>query len=77
MADYESRSPENVPGSYFCDDTCIICKLCTETAPNVFKETDDGDHAFVYQQPETEEDVALAEEAIELCPIECIGKVDG
>ena len=75
MADYESRHPENVPGAFFTDDTCIICGMCSELAPNVFMETEDHDHSFVYHQPQSAEDLEQAEEAMESCPTESIGKV--
>ena len=77
MADYELRHPENVPGTFFTDDACIICHMCMDLAPNVFRATEDGDHAFVFRQPATEEDRAMAEEARESCPTEAIGTALG
>ena len=46
MANVESkRVPEDVPGDFFVDSTCIDCDTCRQVAPAVFAEADD--HAFV------------------------------
>ncbi len=36
MADRDHKVPENVPGRYYVDVTCIDCDLCRETAPHKF-----------------------------------------
>jgi ferredoxin len=74
MADPTSKSPGNVPGRYYVDDTCIDCDLCRETAPTVFMRNDAEGMSFVHHQPVTEEEIALAEEALESCPTETIGR---
>ena len=33
MADRMDKVPENVPGRFYVDATCIDCDLCRETAP--------------------------------------------
>jgi len=53
MADVSNKYPENVAGAYYCDDQCIDCDLCRETAPANFKRNDDGGHSYVFKQPET------------------------
>jgi ferredoxin len=73
MADVSNKYPENVSGAYYCDDQCIDCDLCRETAPANFKRNDDGGHSFVFKQPETPEEEALCKEAMEGCPVEAIG----
>ena len=73
MADATAKTPENVPGKYYVDTECSACMVCTETAPDNFKMTDDEEHAFVCKQPANDEEVALCEEAMEGCPDECIG----
>ena len=73
MANIEERWEDNAPGKYYVDKTCILCSLCVEIAPENFKEADDGDHDIVYKQPENDEEVAKVKDAMENCPVECIG----
>ena len=73
MADIANRYPENVGGAYYVDNQCIDCDLCRETAPNSFKRNDDGGYSFVFNQPTTHEELKLAKEAMEGCPVEAIG----
>jgi ferredoxin len=73
MASKENKYPENVPGKFYVDDNCIDCDLCRETAPASFTRQDDGGYSYVYKQPETEEEIAKAIEAMEGCPVEAIG----
>jgi ferredoxin len=77
MANKHLKNPENVPGKYYVDSTCIDCGLCPDTAPSVFKRHDEGGYSIVYKQPATEEEVALAEDARESCPSESIGNDGG
>lgn len=77
MATFEDRFPENAPGEFFVDDGCIACSKCDEIAPTSFKTSEDGDHNFVYRQPESLEEREAAEEALEECPVEAIGRVGG
>ena len=73
MADRTTRVPENVPGRFYVDATCIDCDLCRETAPANFKRNDDGGYSFVYNQPSNEDEEKLCKEAKEGCPVEAIG----
>lgn len=73
MADRNRKAPENVPGSYYVDDTCIDCDLCRSTAPGIFRRHDDGGYTYVFRQPVTPEEIAVAEEAQKGCPTETIG----
>jgi hypothetical protein len=36
MANPKKRVPENVPGDFFVDSTCIDCDTCRQIAPQVF-----------------------------------------
>ena len=74
MADREDKNPENVAGKFYVDSQCIDCDLCRETAPTIFARHDESGFSFVQRQPETPEEVALAREAIEGCPVEAIGE---
>jgi ferredoxin len=73
MANKLQKSPENIPGRFYVDNTCIDCGLCPDTAPQIFKRYDEGGYSIVYRQPQTPEDIALAEEAVSGCPTESIG----
>jgi ferredoxin len=74
MADKNLKTPENVPGRYYVDNTCIDCGLCPDTAPHIFKRFDEGGYSVVHRQPETPQEIALADEARESCPTESIGR---
>ncbi len=73
MADLENRYEDNTKGSFYVDDQCIDCDLCRETAPDNFTRNDDGGYSYVYKQPESDDEKALCEEAMEGCPVEAIG----
>lgn len=73
MANPDSRHSDNVPGKWYIDDACVLCVVCMEEAPNNIKESDDGDHACVYKQPENEEEEAQMQRAMENCPTEAVG----
>ena len=74
MAEKDDKYPDNAAGKYYCDEQCIDCDLCHETAPDNFKRNEDGGYSFVYKQPENEEEEALCVEAMEGCPVEAIGE---
>ena len=73
MANLNDRLPQNVPGRYYVDSSCIDCDLCRGTAPNFFKRDDEIGFSIVYRQPVTQEEVDLAEDARTGCPTESIG----
>jgi ferredoxin len=73
MADRDNKHPLDLPGRYFNDDSCIDCGLCPEIAPHIFRRDDASGMSYVWHQPVTAEDIALAEEALERCPTESIG----
>ncbi len=71
MANIANRLPENVPGDFFVDTSCIDCDTCSQLAPAVFR--DHGEQCSVYQQPKTEADERLALMALVACPTGSIG----
>ena len=73
MADIADKYEDNVTGKYYCDNQCIDCDLCRETAPDNFKRNEDGGYSYVYKQPENDDEAALCVEAMEGCPVEAIG----
>lgn len=74
MADKKSKHPENVPGRFYVDESCIICALCVELAPNNFVEEQIKSHySFVYKQPENAEEESACIDAMNQCPVNAIG----
>jgi glyoxylase-like metal-dependent hydrolase (beta-lactamase superfamily II) len=71
MANILERLPENVPGDFFVDATCIDCDTCSQLAPGIFR--DHGEQCSVYQQPESDADTRLAMMALVACPTGSIG----
>jgi glyoxylase-like metal-dependent hydrolase (beta-lactamase superfamily II)/ferredoxin len=74
MANLALRLPDNVPGDFFVDSTCIDCDACRQIAPETF--SDDGDYSVVYQQPRSEEETKRALMALVACPTGSIGTVE-
>ena len=74
MANIQLRLPENVPGDFFVDSTCIDCDTCSQLAPTVFR--DHGEQCSVYHQPETEAETRLALMSLVACPTGSIGSVE-
>ena len=73
MAEIEDRYSDNVEGGFYVDDQCIDCDLCRETAPTNFTRNEDGGYSFVYKQPESSDQEAQCNDAMEGCPVEAIG----
>lgn len=71
MASLAQRFPDNAPGDFFVDRTCIDCDACRRIAPAVF--ADAGDHSFVAKQPEMEAERRRALMALVACPTGSIG----
>jgi len=74
MANLQQRLPENVPGDFFVDATCIDCDTCSQIAPNVFR--DHGEQCSVHSQPQTEAETQLAMMALVACPTGSIGTTE-
>lgn len=74
MAELARRLPENVPGPFFVDATCIDCDTCRQIAPATFGET--GDTSFVQLQPRSPEEMREAYRALVACPTASIGAAD-
>ena len=75
MANPEFIYPDNTPGHFFVDQTCIACDTCVGIAPAHFALTDDCAHAFVTTQPSTDTDIARCEKALQQCPVQAIGYI--
>ena len=73
MADVSNKVEENVEGEFYVDNQCIGCGLCVSEAPDNIKMNDDNNYAFVYKQPEDDQEKAACETALESCPVDAIG----
>ncbi len=73
MADASRKVPENVPGRFYVDATCIDCDLCRETAPGNFVRQDAEGYSYVARQPDDPAEEAACLAAMEECPVEAIG----
>lgn len=73
MANLSDRAPENAPGRYFVDGSCIDCDQCRVIAPDLFDRNPDAGYGFVKRQPRTVEEQLLAEEALQACGVAAIG----
>jgi len=73
MANPKKRVPDNVPGDFFVDSTCIDCDACRQIAPAVFGEAPDT--SFVHTQPVSGSDRRLALRALLACPTGSIGSL--
>jgi glyoxylase-like metal-dependent hydrolase (beta-lactamase superfamily II)/ferredoxin len=71
MARLALKLPENVPGDFFVDSTCIDCDACRQIAPTVFH--DIGEQSAVHHQPAGNEELLAAQRALISCPTASIG----
>jgi glyoxylase-like metal-dependent hydrolase (beta-lactamase superfamily II)/ferredoxin len=74
MAQRSQSYPDNTPGSFFVDRSCIDCGTCYEYLPWVFK--DAGGHSRVARQPGGPSDRHRALMALLACPTGSIGADD-
>jgi glyoxylase-like metal-dependent hydrolase (beta-lactamase superfamily II)/ferredoxin len=74
MASLAERLPENAPGDFYVDRTCIDCDTCRRVAPSVFAEGEGA--SYVSVQPQTEADRLRALMALVACPTASIGTVE-
>jgi len=74
MAELIDRVPENVPGRFYVDATCIDCDLCRETAPRNFHRDDEEHRSYVARQPDGPDEEAACLAALDGCPVEAIGQ---
>ena len=73
MAIIKDKLPDNVPGKYYVDRKCIDCDVCRDTSPSNFTRNEENGYSYVYKQPDSLEEEALCQEALNACPVEAIG----
>lgn len=71
MALTRLKRPENVPGDFFVDSSCIDCDQCRQIAPDSFSRI--GEQAAVYSQPSERKTEFAALKALITCPTASIG----
>jgi hypothetical protein len=54
MANLQQRLPENVPGDFFVDSTCIDCDTVQSTCADSLR--DHGEQCSVHHQPQTDDE---------------------
>lgn len=75
MARLQDRLPQNAPGEFFVDSTCIDCDTCRWLAPSVFEEAPGIEMSYVATQPDSAEATRRALMALVACPTSSIGTV--
>jgi glyoxylase-like metal-dependent hydrolase (beta-lactamase superfamily II)/ferredoxin len=73
VANPSARLPDNAPGDFYVDSSCIDCDTCRRVAPSVFEEG--AGHSFVRVQPAGDADRRRALMALVACPTASIGTV--
>jgi len=71
VASPAERLPENAPGDFYVDRTCIDCATCRQMAPEVFEQGDG--FSFVSRQPSDAAAEGRALRALVSCPTGSIG----
>ena len=71
MAKLSERLPENVPGDFYVDRTCIDCATCRQMAPEVFAQG--RGFSYVSGQPGDAAAESRALRALVSCPTGSIG----
>jgi ferredoxin len=73
MSEQIKIHPLNVKGKYYVDiETCLDHECCVYEAPENFKMDEENWNAYVYKQPETEEEKTKFKEVMNWCPVEAI-----
>jgi len=75
LASQAKRLSTNVEGNFFVDSTCINCDTCRQLAPKSFEEV--GDYSAVLYQPDGDQQVHQAYQALLACPVGSIGTKHG
>lgn len=60
--DQRVRRPENVPGAFFVDSSCINCDVCRKLAPDTFSKV--GPQSAVHSQPPVESASSLLDDPV-------------
>jgi ferredoxin len=72
----DAAVPDNAEGPYLVVCSCIDCDTCRCIAPRLFSRSRESGYSYVAQQPTTDDEIELMEEAIDCCPVGAIRKAD-
>lgn len=75
MARRDQALPDNAPGDFFVDRSCIDCDTCRQIAPATFRER--NGQSIVHHQPELPPQTTRALMALVACPTGSIGAGEG
>jgi len=73
MATLTERLPDNAPGRFYVDATCIDCDQCRAVSPQFFSRNDETGMSVLCRQPRTAEEIAQVEEIMAGCATGSIG----
>jgi ferredoxin len=73
MATLTERLPQNVPGKFYVDASCVDCDQCRAMAPQFFARSEETGFSFLQRQPETDAEVAEIQQIIADCATGSIG----
>ena len=73
MANRDDKYGDNAQGRFYVDTQCIDCDVCRVTAPGNFTRQEDKGYSYVFKQPESPDEDAQCQEAMDSCPVEAIG----
>ena len=73
MATLTERLPQNAPGRFYVDGSCIDCDQCRALAPEIFVRHEETGLSIVARQPASDAELALVEEASASCATSSIG----
>jgi ferredoxin len=73
MANRDDKYGDNAQGRFYVDTQCIDCDVCRVTAPANFTRQEDKGYSYVFKQPESPDEDAQCQEAMDSCPVEAIG----
>jgi ferredoxin len=73
MATLSEKLPENIPGRYYVDASCIDCDQCRALAPEIFARDDNKGVSFVVRQPATPDEITQVEDIMSTCATSSIG----
>ena len=65
--------PLNCDGPFYVENQCcLFCDLPMTLAPDMFKYTEDRSHCYVYQQPQSDEQLQRMIEVMDSADLVCI-----
>jgi ferredoxin len=73
MANLTERLARNQSGKFYVDASCIDCDQCRSLAPAFFSRDEELGFSIVHRQPAEQDEIALAQEAMDSCPTGSIG----